>query len=515
MQVGNSTLTGGRASFNGCTLFGTTDPCPAMDVVVDPNNHDRVYASINFVNVFISSDDGSTWSEAAFPGIKTGTVNEIGRAALAVTSAGRESQPPCTPAWGGEGGRFLPGLLSLQRFGDDLGDSRPLPQSCWSNDSNSTTLDGDGKGVGAYGQSAYDQTVTVVPGKPQTVYFGGVGPYVSTDGGASWTFIAGSTSNTTVQETHADQQTSAIDPFNPNKLYIGNDGGFYVYDLAAGSWTSFFDNKQNTTISSGQIQGIGPHPTDNTKLLAGFQDNGTQLYTGTLGWNTVETGDGGFALFDGADPNFAYHTFATSGGPQPSRSTDGGMTWDFNDPPAALHSVSRGDSFGFYPPLAADPASGARVLIGGHLIYVSTDGMLSWQAQSDNLTGSCPLKNGFCSLQDIEFVPNTTMAWALSMQSGSIGFAVSNTTHADLNSGVTWTDVTANLPFSSAQTQATGIGVDPNPGRAGVAYLSISGFTAATGVGHIYQTTNFGKSWNRADGKGCPTRRANFANSGR
>ena len=97
-------------------------------------------------------------------------------------------------------------------------------------------------------------------------------------------------------------------------------------------------------------------------------------------------------------------------------------------------------------------------------------------------------------------MPNTTMAWALSMQSGSIGFAVSNTIHADLNSGVTWTDVTANLPFSSARTQATGIGVDPNPGRAGVAYLSISGFTAATGVGHIYQTTNFGKSWNRADG---------------
>ncbi len=92
----------------------------------------------------------------------------------------------------------------------------------------------------------------------------------------------GSTSNTTLQVTHTDQQASAIDPFNPNKLYLGNDGGFYVYDLANGNWT-FFDNNQNATISSGQIQAIGPHPTDNAKLLAGFQDNGTQLYTGTLG----------------------------------------------------------------------------------------------------------------------------------------------------------------------------------------------------------------------------------------
>ncbi|HZY58343.1 MAG TPA: hypothetical protein VFE56_01190, partial [Candidatus Binataceae bacterium] len=501
IQVGNSTLPGGRASFNGCTVFGNSDPCPGMDVVVDPNNHDQVYASINFVNVFNSTDGGTTWSEATFPGIKTGTVNEIGRAALAVTSAGPGKPATVYASVGRFGGDFYRGFFSSSDSGTTWA-QQPTPTVVLGTGTETTTLDGDGTGVGRYGQSAYDQTVTVVPGKPQTVYFGGVGPYVSSDGGGTWNFIAGSATNKTVQETHADQQASAIDPFNPNKLYIGNDGGFYVYDLAGGNWTSFFANKQNATISSGQIQGIGPHPTDNTKLLAGFQDNGTQLYTGSPGWNTVETGDGGFALFDGADPNFAYHTFATSGGPQPSRSTDGGLFWNSNDPPRELHKVSVGDAFGFYPPLAADPASAARVLIGGHLIYVSTDGMLSWQAQSNNLTGSCPIKNGFCSLQDIEFVPTTTMAWALSMQSGSVGFAVSNTTHADLNSGVTWTNVTANLPFSSAQTQATGIGVDPNPGRAGVAYLSISGFTAATGIGHIYQTIDFGKTWKRADGTG-------------
>jgi hypothetical protein len=207
-------------------------------------------------------------------------------------------------------------------------------------------------------------------------------------------------------------------------LDLGNDGGYYVYDLAKRNWTSFFNNDHNATISSGQIQGIGPHPTDNTKLLAGFQDNGTQLYTGSLGWNTVETGDGGFALFDALDPNFAYHTFATSGGPAPSRSTDGGLTWDSNDPFNGLVAVIGSDRFGFYPPLAADPGSGSRVMIGGHFIYVSTDGMITWQIQSDNLTGTCPIKDGNCALQDIEFVPNTTMAWALSMQSTKDAFVV-------------------------------------------------------------------------------------------
>ena len=501
VQVGNSTLTGGRASFNDCALFGTTDPCPATDVVVDPNNSSRVYAAISFVNVFTSSDGGSSWSEAQFPGIKTGMTNQIGRADLAVTSAGAGDPATVYASVGKEGGRYFRGVF-LSTDSGTTWQARTIPSEVLKSGAFTATLDGDGKGVGPYGQSSYDQTVTVVPGKPDNVYLGAVGPYVSTDAGASWSFIAGSVSNTTVQVTHTDQQSSAIDPFNPNKLYLGNDGGFYVYDLAKGNWTAFFNNNQNATISSGQIQGIGPHPTDNTKLLAGFQDNGTQLYTGTLGWNTVETGDGGFALFDALDPNFAYHTFATSGGPQPSRSTDGGLTWDSTDAVNGLGAVIGSDIFGFYPPLAADPGSGSRVMIGGHFIYVSTDGMITWQIQSDNLTGSCPIKNGNCALQDIEFVPNTTMAWALSMQSAAIGFTVSNTDQANLNSGVTWSNVTANLPFDSKLTQATGIAADPNPGRNGVAYLSISGFTAATGIGHIFQTTNFGKKWARMDGAG-------------
>ncbi|HEV3113945.1 MAG TPA: hypothetical protein VGY99_25940 [Candidatus Binataceae bacterium] len=56
--------------------------------------------------------------------------------------------------------------------------------------------------------------------------------------------------------------------------------------------------------------------------------------------------------------------------------------------------------------------------------------------------------------------------------------------------------------FNSAQTQATGIAADPTPGHSSVAYLSISGFTAATGIGHIFRTANFGKNWTRVDGAG-------------
>ena len=500
-QVGNSVSTGGFPTFNTCTL-GATGPCPATDVVVDPANSNSVFAASEFVNVFHSTDGGTTWAEAQFPGIATGTVNQIGRAAVALATGGLGKPATVYASLGRSGGQFFRGVF-LSTDSGVTWQKRAIPSVVVGTGSNTTTLDGDGTGVGPFSQSGYDQTLTVLPSKPSTVFFGGVGPYISNDAGATWAFIGGSTTNTTVQETHSDQQASVLDPFTPSRLYIGNDGGFYAYDLATNSWTTFFNNNQNATISSGQIQAIGPHPTDSTKVLAGFQDNGTQLFTGSLGWNTVETGDGGFALFDALNPNFAYHTFASvNGSPAPSRSTDGGLSWDSLDPFNGLTAVSGNDAFNFYPPLAADPGSGSRVMIGGHFIYVSTDGMITWQTQSNNLAGACNVTNGICALQDIEFVPNTTMAWALSIQENNVGFTLSNTTQANLNAGVTWTDVTANLPFNTAQTQATGITADPNSGQSGVAYLSVSGFTAATGIGHIFRTANFGKTWTRADGAG-------------
>jgi photosystem II stability/assembly factor-like uncharacterized protein len=86
------------------------------------------------------------------------------------------------------------------------------------------------------------------------------------------------------------------------------------------------------------------------------------------------------------------------------------------------------------------------------------------------------------------------------MQSGSTPFKLWTTTQAHLDSGATWTDVTGHLPFNTASTQATGIALDPHNGNN--AYLSISGFTAATGVGHLFKTTDFGATWTRADGAG-------------
>src|SRR5260370_2780022 len=125
--------------------------------------------------------------------------------------------------------------------------------------------------------------------------------------------------------THSDQHALAIGT-DKNTIFLGNDGGLYSFKISSISGGQVKFNDNNATVPVGQIQGIGPHPTINTKLLAGFQDNGTLLDTGALGWNATRTGDGGFSLFDQGNPILAYSEFASSGGlPTPARSSDGGL----------------------------------------------------------------------------------------------------------------------------------------------------------------------------------------------
>jgi hypothetical protein len=255
----------------------------------------------------------------------------------------------------------------------------------------------DGSGAG-YSNSSYAQALAVMPDNAAKLYFGGVGPYISTNSGAAWTFIAGATGGTG-PSTHADQHAVAVDPFNTDILYIGDDGGFYSYDLSTGVWTAL-----SFGFSAGQIQAIGPHPWDNTKLIGGFQDNGTQIYSGSQGWPVgggtelfgggTETGDGGFALFDQIDPTYVYHTFATDQtGPHLSTSFgNGGGTWNSDTPIEAIQAAMKAAEDGgaaFYPPLATDPAIPYRVLFGAQGVYVSTSDMVSWQPQTSQFLAGC------------------------------------------------------------------------------------------------------------------------------
>ncbi|HYK64205.1 MAG TPA: hypothetical protein VEY94_04615 [Patescibacteria group bacterium] len=480
-----------QSTFGACPYF-TDAPCPANSVAIDPVSPNGVLVSILGVGVFRSSNSGFSWTEASLPnlsgGVSRATVAAANGVAYAIVGAA-------------DGAEF-------SGFYQSTNDGVSWTQASVP----STTIGGttiDGTSASNFALSFYDQALAVDPADATgaTVVFGGIGIYRSTNGGGSWTSLASSGG------THSSQHAIAFDPAGAHSFYLGNDGGLYRFNSGSQSWSAL-----NASISAMQAQSIGPHPTNSSVTLAGFIDNGTARFNAAQppasSWADVDDLDGGFALFDAVSPSFAYHTFATTAaGPWVARSTDGGDTFASASSSAALQSVMTiaGDrGAGYFPPIASDPAVAQRVLFGAHSIYVSSDAMATWSRQTtQDLTGGC--NSGACALQDLEIAPSdNTKAYALSTQTSTTfrptPFKIFTTDQANLQvsggqpEGAHWIDKSAQLPafVFPDSTQATGIAIDPFDYR--VAYLSLSGFTAATGMGHVFVTTDFGGTWTQADG---------------
>jgi hypothetical protein len=461
-------------------------------VAIDPASPTAVLVSILGVGVFRSSNSGFSWTPATLPNLTGG----VGRASVAAANGVAYAMV------GASDGIELAGFYKSANDGVTW-TRASVPSATVGN----TTIDGSSSSN--FSQSFFDQTLAIDPADPTgaTVVFGGVGIYRSTNSGANWTSLAPSGG------THSDQHAIAFDPAGTHSFYLGNDGGLYRFDNGTLAWAAL-----NASIGVAQAQSVGPHPGDNTVVLAGFQDNGTGRYNAgqppASSWTEVDNLDGGFALFDTLNPLFAYHSFATTtSGAWVSRSTDGGVTFNSAASSAALQTAmatAGDDGAAYFPPIASDPAVAQRVLFGAHSVYVSNDAMATWSQQTtQDLTGGC--NSGECGLEDLEIAPSDhTKAYALSMQTSTTfrptPFKIFTTDQADMQvsvgqpEGAHWTDKTAQLPpiVFPDSTQATGIAIDPFDSS--VAYLSLSGFTSATGMGHVFVTTDFGGSWTQADG---------------
>ena len=316
---GESWISYPAGTFGACPYF-TNDPCPAESVAIDPASPTAVLVSILGVGVFRSSNSGFSWTQASLPNLTGG----VGRASVAAANG------VAYAIVGAADGVEFAGFYKSANDG-----------VTWTQASvPSATVGGvtiDGSNSSNFSQSFFDQTLAIDPADATgaTVVFGGVGIYRSTNSGTSWTSLAPSGG------THSDQHAIAFDPAGAHSFYLGNDGGLYRYNVGTLVWAAL-----NTSIGVAQAQSVGPHPTNSTVVLAGFQDNGTGRYNAgqppASSWTQVDNLDGGFALFDSVNPLFAYHSFATTtAGAWVSRSTDGGMTFNSAASSAALQSAWR------------------------------------------------------------------------------------------------------------------------------------------------------------------------------
>jgi hypothetical protein len=400
------------------------------------------------------------------------------------------------------------------------------------------------------GQCSYDMPVYSPPGAPDIVYIGGAMQYSeiggrsngraiqrSADAGVNFTDM---TIDTPGVSLHPDQHAIASTPFNPDIVFIGNDGGLWrlngSFSDASGqcvgrpikgldlvdckNWLS----KVPTTISTLnaglgtlQFQSLSEDVNSPTHIMGGTQDNGTQAFSGS--WFVTIFGDGGqsgisafnaekrfHTFFDAQiDMNFRFNNNPFNGFPFPGNETG----WNWVSDTFFGSGAGAGEGRSFYIPIIYDPKVDGTAFTGLQHVWRTQDdngGQAFLEQHCNEFFGTfdVPCGNWVAIGQDL-----TSATFGADKNPGSSGYVVA-TERAPSDNGTLWAGlrrgrvfVTSNadnatpsavtfyrIDKSSTPTRfVSGIAVDPsNPNHA---FISFSGYNAynPTQPGHVFEVT--------------------------
>ncbi len=322
------------------------------------------------------------------------------------------------------------------------------------------------------GQGWYDQTIAVSPTNAATVFVGGsaesngVGAVMeSTNSGATFTDITVGASGD--NGPHADHHALA---FTTNgELLDGDDGGIWeLTNATIGSiqWADLNGTASNSALNTIQFEGGAISPTIPEQAGGGSQDNGTEVFSDSLGWTLTDGGDGGNVLISNQTPSLWYHV-APMGSFGPNDyfrvSTDSGQDWS-----SATNGIAGLAGTNFYPTIAIDPSNGNRVFIGGSSIAVTTNAAASWTTYAS--PGSRGFNGSGATVDAIVVAPsdsNTVYA-----ATGGY-FASSSNLYVTTDNGSSWT--TISLPSGSGRVNE----LDVDPSNSQIVYAVVSNFTSA------------------------------------
>jgi photosystem II stability/assembly factor-like uncharacterized protein len=420
----------------------------ATDLAMDPTNSSVLYAAIIAQGIYKTTDGGVTWTKL---GGGLPTTNFL-RPSIAISKTN-------------------PSVLYSAFEDANSEDLLNIFKSADGGNSWTATTRPPRSGFGNICQCFYDNFIKIDPGDPNTVYFGGVGLFKSSNGGLGWIDLSENSIGL-----HADFHAFAFAANNSKNIFVGNDGGVWSSTDGGNNFTNL-----NATLNITQFQSISLHPTNPNIALGGTQDNGTNLYNGMPGWIHSQDGDGGFAAIDQSSPNTMYHTFFNFPGLGigPERSDSGGGLGSWVD---ASAGIDQNDEVLFYAPLVIDPNKSTTLYFGTYRLYRSDNQGRGWTAISDRLTNTNPSDMTMIAISAIAVAPGSPQ----SIYTGSSDGAV----FASQDGGQTFQNVNDNLPARFVSK----IVVDPNAPK--TVYVSLSGFQS----GHVYKSVTGGGNWQDISG---------------
>jgi len=409
------------------------------DMEFKPGDPNTVYVCGTFFKY--SNDGGITWSSSS------ATFSLINRLSMAVT--------PANSAY----------VYLLASKSSDNGFSKLMRSTNSGLDfttmSDETTdpniLGWNFSGSDAGGQGWYDLAIAVSPTNANTLFTGGVNVWKSTNGGASFTCSGHWTGASTADYVHADIHDIQFANASGTTVYVGCDGGVFKTTDTGNDWFDFSE-----TLSIAQMYRLGVSQTNATRNITGWQDNGTNFNNGSGVWDRVIGGDGMECII-------SHSTSATQYGSlyygEIHRTTN---TWSTDTEIVSAGGTGVDEAGNWITPYVMWAGNSAHLYLGKKQVYKSTNTGTSWTQVGTFPSGSL--------IDDIAVAPSNA----------NYIYVSRNNQFYVTTDGSTWVDRSAGLG-SSFITDIAVSNTDPSK-----AWVTLSGFVDGD---KIYQTTNAGVTW--------------------
>jgi photosystem II stability/assembly factor-like uncharacterized protein len=307
------------------------------------------------------------------------------------------------------------------------------------------------------------------------VYVGLIDVVQSPNGGSTWQSLG--LTYTSGALTHNDQHALKAHPYDPDRVFLGNDGGAYLlnYNSVANTWS--FDTSINRRLGITQFYKGDFHPTDINRMIAGTQDNATPASTGDLqNWRNVGGGDGGFAAIRPDIPNTQYATSQYLGVYRTTNnwSSSGGISPNIG-----------ADRVAFIAPIVLSPTNPDYLYAGTNYLWRYSQSANAWTAR---LGG-----------QELA-VSGTVRSIAVAPSDGNTIYTGSNNGEVWMtrNDGTTWTRINTGSPGLPNRFIRY---IQVHPSNPTKVFVAVSG----TGTDHVWRCDNteaVTRVWTSIDGSG-------------
>jgi photosystem II stability/assembly factor-like uncharacterized protein len=332
------------------------------------------------------------------------------------------------------------------------------------------------------------------PRNADTVYLPNVYMHKSTDGGRSF-------SNLPVP--HGDNHDLWIDPDDPDRMILGNDGGATITFNGGRTWSTQ-DNQPTAQFYRVAVDDRFPYwvygsQQDNSNVCIPSGVPGAGIDQGD--WHSAGGGESGWMAPDPTDPNVVY---AGEYGGQitrydhRTRQARNIMAW-----PQLADGHATSDlkyRFQWNAPILISPHDPKVLYHASQILLRSRDGGETWEEMSPDLTRNDRSKQGksggpiTIDVTGVE-VYDTIFALAESAVEPGVIWAGSDDglVHVTRDDGKTWQNVTPKGIPEWIQINS----IDASPRDKGAAYVAATMYKLDDFHPYLYKTSDYGKTWTK------------------